>query len=114
MRCVQRVGNVDRETEQLIDREPACCQHILQRPAVEPFHCDERLPTVFRDLVDRADRRMIERRRRSGFPSETLDCRLIPREDFRQELQGDLASEGQVLGEYTTPIPPPPSSESIR
>ncbi len=42
---------------------------------------------------------MIERRRRPGFPSETLDGRLIPREDFRQELQGDLASEGQVLGE---------------
>ena len=42
---------------------------------------------------------MVQRRSRARFPSKAFDGRAIAGESFRQKLQRDFTSEGQVLGE---------------
>ncbi len=50
------------------------------------------------DLVDRADVRMIERRRRAGLAMEALHRAVVAGEILRQELERDVPAETQVLG----------------
>ena len=62
-------------------------QVVAQGSAVEPFHRDERSARVLTNLVDGADVGMIQRRRGSGFTSETLDRTSIVSELGREELE---------------------------
>ena len=71
---------------------------VLQRLALEQLHGDERPPSCFADVVNRADVRMIQRGSSARFAPESLDCLRILGNVFGQKFQGDVAAEARVLG----------------
>lgn len=76
----------------------AGAEHDLERIPLEEFH-DEKAPRLVpAEVVDRADVGVIERRGRSGFALEALDCRDIVRQFRGQELERDLPAQAQILG----------------
>jgi len=70
-------------------------------------------PIVLADVVDRADVRVIQPRRRPGLASEPIDGKRIVRELVGKELERDCAPEAGVGGLVDTPIPPRPSEPTI-
>jgi hypothetical protein len=60
MRRIQRIGDVDADPKQFVQRRHAFSEAFAERFAVEPFHGDERNAVVLEDLVNRADVWVIE------------------------------------------------------
>ena len=95
---VERVGDLDAERS-----EPSSISSGL--PAIRcfsvcpsrNFHGDEGSPIVLVNLVDRADVRMVQSGRSLGFPLETAESLRVVGEFVGQELQGDVATELEVL-----------------
>jgi hypothetical protein len=104
--CVERIGKVDRQRQDLVYRRAAGDQSVAQGLACEPFHDDERLAVVLGDLMDRTDVRMVERRGGPRLAPETLHGVRVARHPARQELQRDLAAERKVLGAVDHAHPP--------
>ena len=71
---------------------------MLQRHAVEKLHDDEGLIAVLADLVNGADVGVIQRRRRTGFATETLQGLRVHGHIIRQKLQSHEAAEFGVFG----------------
>ena len=55
MRRFERVGDLDRQWQQLIEIERAPGDAMLQRHALEKLHHEERATVLFADIVDGAD-----------------------------------------------------------
>jgi hypothetical protein len=71
---------------------------MLQGIAFQQFHNDERAAIVVSNFMNRADVRMIDGRRGSGFALEPLQRDGIPRQIIRQKLQRNFASQLEILG----------------
>ena len=52
---VERIGNLERQRQLLVQRHAAGDECVLQRPALEPLHGNERLPVVLADLINGAN-----------------------------------------------------------
>ncbi len=61
VRRFERVGDLDRERQQLIDLERAPGDAMLQRHPLEELHDEERATVLFADIVDSADVGVIQR-----------------------------------------------------
>ena len=70
MRGVQRVGNLDAHVEHRVQAQRTGGEPILQRRALQILHDDERSPVLLADVVDGADVRVVQRRRRLRFARE--------------------------------------------
>ena len=57
---IQCIGDLDCQTEVTFDLDRLSCDAVLQRHSIQKLHHDERLATVFADLVNRADIGMIQ------------------------------------------------------
>ena len=90
----ESVGEFDREIEKSFVVE---AEAVAQRVALEELHYEEWLAVDFVDLVDRADVRMIERRRRAGLALQTLDRRRIMQR-LRNHLDRHHPPEPCVFG----------------
>ena len=71
---------------------------ILQRRALQILHDDERAPVLLADVVDRADVRVVQRRRRPRFAREPAQRLRIPRELFGDELERHGTVQPRVFG----------------
>jgi hypothetical protein len=94
---VQRVGNLDSEREQRIQRQRSLGEDVLQRASLEQLHRDEGTAFILVDVVDRADVRVIQGRGRARLAPEPLE-RVLVAEGLGQELQGDESAQLQILG----------------
>ena len=94
---VEGVGNLDPKREQSVHSIGAIADDVLQRGSVEVLHDDERLAVLLADVVDRADIRMIERRRSLGFAAKPFERLPILSDVFREKFQRDKAVEARVL-----------------
>ena len=66
----ERVGDLGAETQRALEREGAVAlDHAFERRAIEPFHDQERPAIVLGDVVNRADIRVIQRRREARLAS---------------------------------------------
>jgi hypothetical protein len=97
MRGIQRFRNLARKLEDAIGGQRAGFHEVADRAALEQFHRDERLPVMLAELVDRTNVRVLERGREPCFAFETCEPlgrshRLRP-----EQLDGELASEAQIL-----------------
>ena len=101
VRGVERVGDLRRDVEHLpqIERPPR--QLAIERLAVEQLHREIQLALVLVEAVDRADVRMIERRRGARLAAEAFDRFFAGGVAGRQHLQRDLAAELQCPGRGT-------------
>src|SRR5688500_3609996 len=90
---LDRIGDVRAESQYSFDVERTATDPVCQRSAVEQFHDDEMLVIVLFDPVNRADVRMIKRRRRACLALETLQQILVVCHRRGQKFQRDMAAE---------------------
>src|SRR5271157_267702 len=109
VRRVQRVGELDRQVQQSIERkgralpsrgsaERSPTNQLLERLPLQQFHGNERSTAVLVDVVDGADTGMIEGGRGLSLALEALQGLMVPGHFLRQELEGDEAVELGVFG----------------
>ena len=98
MRRVERVANLKRVVDHLIDAERPVIDSMIERVPFEQLHRDEWRALELVDLVDRADIRMIERRCRARFAHEALEHLPILGAARAQELERNGTTELYVFG----------------
>ena len=98
VRRVDRRGNLEREVEHGVDRHRVPADRLGERAPVEQLHGEEALPLALLDRVDRADVRVVQRRRRARLAQEALDGGRRRRQLGRQELERDDPAEAEILG----------------
>ena len=72
MRRRQRIGNLHRNVEKMLQVQRLAFDARLQALALQLLHHDERMAIVVLNVVDDADIRMIELRRRSRLARKPL------------------------------------------
>ena len=97
VRRLERVGNVDPDFQQRIERNRLAVDAMLQRHALQQFHGDEGHARVLVNVVNRADARMIQCGGCLRLSLKSFKRRLIGRSVLRKEFQRNLASELRVL-----------------
>jgi hypothetical protein len=80
VRCIQGVGNLDSQIQNLVGLQCLALDTMLQGLALEQFHRDESLAFFFADVVNRADVGMIEGRRGLSFAPKTAQSLGISRD----------------------------------
>jgi hypothetical protein len=98
VRGVERVGNLRCQFKELLKRDRAVGEAMLERFAGEHLHHNEVASTGLGDFVDGADIRMIQRRRRTRLAAEALERQRVFRHLVRKKFQRDAAAKAQVLG----------------
>ena len=97
VRSIQRVRNFDPQRQHLVLRERLAGSGFLQGPPVEKFHGDKFAAVLLADIVNRANVRMIQRRRCLRFAPKTFQRNRIVRHFNRKEFQGDGAMQPGVF-----------------
>ena len=87
MRRIEPIGYFDGQGEQHLQLHRAFADHVLQRHPVEELHGNERLPVLLADVVDRADVRVIQRRRCLRLTLEAGQRLRVSGNLLRQELE---------------------------
>ena len=59
VRCSERIGNLNRQFEHLVERKRLTRNVVLQRFPVEKLHRNELLAVLLTDVIDGADVRVI-------------------------------------------------------
>ncbi len=98
VRRFQRVRDLDGQLEQHIHRESLLPDPQLERLPFEQLHGDEIAAIGLPDLVDGADIRMVQSRRRAGFTLKALQRRSVFFQFSRQEFQGYVPAKIHVFG----------------
>ena len=98
MRMVQGIGDLDRDAKSLTDRERTPAQALGQRLPFQVLHDDEVDAIVFADVVEGADVRVAQPRRRFRFALEALTASRAVEHMLRQDLDCDRAAQSRVLG----------------
>src|SRR5581483_532326 len=71
---------------------------LLQAFSLQPFHDDEGVAVVVFNAMDRADIGVVQKGCSPSFAREPLERFGIPGQILRDELQGHMAAELEVLG----------------
>ena len=98
MRRLERVGHADGQVQHDGHREWPPPNRGPQRLAFDQLHRDEMLAVVLADVVDGADVGVIQRRGRARFAPQPFRSLRVRDEVWRQELEGDGATESGVSG----------------
>ena len=98
VRCVERVGDFDGQSEERLVVERASGDAMLEGRALEKLHGDEGLAFVPADFVDGADVGMVQRGGGARFSAKAFERLRILRKIVGQEFQRDEAAEFGVLG----------------
>ena len=95
---IERVRNLDGQRQNLFDLHRWPCDPMLQRHAIQKLHGDEGLAVLFANFVDGADVGMVQGRSRLRLALKPGQRLGIFGHVIRQELQGDKAVQGYILG----------------
>jgi hypothetical protein len=105
VRGFERVGDLTRDGQCLIERNRAARDALRQVLAFDEFH-DQRTDAIrFFQSVDMRDVRMIERCERLGFACESGESVGVIGERIREDLQRDVAIEFRVTRPIHLPHP---------
>ncbi len=97
MSCVQRIGNLDGETDQHIGLYRNPSDAMLQRQAVEKLHGDECLAVLLADVIKSADVGMIQRGGGLGLALKAGERLRVAGQVFGKEFQRDETMQPGVL-----------------
>jgi hypothetical protein len=95
--CVERVSHLYAQLQQQIHRQRLAPDTMFERLPFEMLHHDEEPAVLLPDLMNRADVRVIQRRRGACLSLKSLQRIGIARQFLGQKLQGDVAAEARVL-----------------
>src|ERR1700721_746749 len=93
MRGPERIGHLDREFHESVDRNRLSVDFMLQGVALQKLHNKEGLAIVRGDLVNRADVGVIERGSRAGFALKTFQRLRSFCESFGKKFYGNVPAE---------------------
>ena len=96
MRGGERLGDLDRPLDRLVECERPACDPGLEGLAIDELHHDEVAPGVATDVEERADVRVVEPRDRTRLAVEALAPFLGSRDRRREQLERDRALEARV------------------
>ena len=88
----QRVGNLDRNFQDLGALQGISRNHVLQGLPFQQFHHDERLPIELVNFVDDADVRVIEARGGPGLALKALQGHGVADQFRGEKLQRDASA----------------------
>ena len=112
--AVERVRDLNRAADRLVERERALLQSLRNRLTLQILHYEVVRSVLVANVKQRANMRMAERRDRTRFAFEPITKLRISREGFRQDLDRDGAIESLVSrARYTSPMPPTPILAAI-
>jgi hypothetical protein len=94
----QRIGDLNRQTDQSIGRERLAMDLVGERVPFEELEYQERSVICVANFVDRADVRMIQRRRGASFAKESLSRRTVGGVAL-DEFEGHFPTEDEIFGE---------------
>ena len=97
MRRVQRVGNLDPNLQLLLNPQRLSGNAVLQRLPLQIFHGDERFSLILRYLINGADIRMVQRRRRASLALKAFQRHRVFRQSFGQKFQRDEPAQSSVF-----------------
>ena len=97
VRRLERLGDLDPEVYDLLDRQRPLLDSLLHRQTLEQFHDDEGAAVLLAELVDRADVRMGQGGGEPRFALEARQPRRLGVVFLAQELDRDLAIETEIL-----------------
>lgn len=96
MRTVERVGDLDGESERLIERVCPLLDAGGQSLALHVLHHHVTGAILIADVVEHADVRMVQRSHRASFAFETSAQIFALGDVLGQDLDGDAAVEARV------------------
>ena len=96
VRRFDRLGDLPRDRQRLVDRHPVAPEALRQILALDEFHHERGDAVAVLQPVDRADVRMIERGEHRGLALETRATVGVVGERTRQEFDRDLAIQRRV------------------
>ncbi len=102
---VERVRDLHGVRERLLDRQGSPCETLRERLAFEVLHDEKVGAFVGADVVQRTDVRVIEARDRLCLALEALAERRIRCDVWREDLDGDGATEPGIPGSIDLPHP---------
>ena len=106
---VERRADLGGDLQRPVDRQHRLgAQHFVQVCAADVAHRDEQQPAVFAGLVQRDDVRVIDRGREPRLGLESHPEPRVVRELRHEDLQCDLATERELLGEVHDAHPATP------
>jgi hypothetical protein len=94
---IQRVGDIDGDWKECLRFHGPSGYEVLQRHSVKEFHDHENIAFVVSNVVDRADVRMVKRRRGTSFAAKALHGLGIAGDVLRQKLQRDKTAQEGVF-----------------
>src|SRR6202167_4804153 len=97
MRCVQRIGNLDCQSEQNVGLHGPTGDAMLERDSIQELHRDEAFALVLADVINGADVGMVKCSWRPRLAPKTLQCLRVLRHIVGKEFQGNKAAERSVL-----------------
>ena len=98
MRRIESVRNLNSEIQHFLNDQRFPINVFAQGFAVDELHCDERPTGLLADIIDRANARMIESRRRMRFAPKAIERLCIVRQIFGQEFQSYIAIKPNIPG----------------
>jgi hypothetical protein len=98
MRGLERLGDLDPESHQLVDDNGPLGDPVFKRGADEILHDHARATVLLGDVVNGADVRMVQCRGRTRLPLEPAERVRISRDGLREKLQCDEPVEADILG----------------
>jgi hypothetical protein len=94
---VERIGDLDAVFHQGREFDRLSADLLIQRLAFEQLHGHELLAVVVADLVNGADVAMVQGRSSSCFALKSLERLGFVLKIFREEFEGDVTAEVDVL-----------------
>ena len=98
VRRFERLGNLLRDRQRLVERDRAARDPLRQILALDQFHDERAHAAGFLEAVDVRDVRMVQRRERLRFAREPREPIGIVRERVGQDLERDVAIQLRVAG----------------
>ena len=92
------VGDLPCCFQYITHRKRAFCHPLLVGHPLDVFHGDEGSVLFFSDLIDLADKGVVQGSRGLGLSQESFSSRGVLLQFLRQELQSDFAIQCGVLG----------------
>ena len=97
VRCIEGIGNLDGDADQIICGEWAVGNPVTQCPALEQFHGDEVKPVGFIHFVDCADIRVVQSGRSPGLAQQPLHHLRVTGDFGWQAFERHLAAQTRVF-----------------
>ena len=106
MRVVQRLGDLDGMSQDLIGRQRATVKAVSDGIAFHQLHHEVVATVLLAHIVKRADMRVIQLRNGSRFALEPFVGRPVANPPGQQHLDRHFAIRRVSLARCTSPMPP--------